>query len=94
MRTDDNRRNFKTRLHAYYKQTAPLIGYYYAKGKLEKVDGMADIDEVAAQIEDVLEADGERKAGRTVDGNGRLTIAAHLRIRREAAGSARTCAAV
>ena len=31
---------------AYYKKTAPLIGYYYAKGKLKSVDGMADIDDV------------------------------------------------
>ena len=28
----------------YYKKTSPLIGYYYAKGKLKSVDGMADID--------------------------------------------------
>ena len=32
-------------LQAYYKKTSPLIGYYYAKGKLEGVDGMADIDD-------------------------------------------------
>ena len=30
------------RLEAYYKETSPLIGYYYAKGKLKRVDGMAD----------------------------------------------------
>ncbi len=44
-RADDNpRQRSKTRLQAYYKETAPLIGYYYAKGKLQSVDGMADVD--------------------------------------------------
>ena len=32
---------------AYYRETSPLIGYYFAKGKLHTVDGMAPIDEVA-----------------------------------------------
>jgi adenylate kinase len=31
-----------------------LIGYYYAKGKLRSVDGMADIDSVTAEIENIL----------------------------------------
>ena len=29
---------------AYYRQTAPLIGYYHAKGKLRTVDGLEDIE--------------------------------------------------
>lgn len=44
----------RTRLEAYYKQTSPLIGYYYAKGKLKKVDGMADFEEVTKSIEKIL----------------------------------------
>ena len=44
-RPDDNAETLRTRLQAYYKQTAPLIGYYHAKGKLDGVDGMAEIDE-------------------------------------------------
>ena len=55
-RPDDNAETLRTRLQAYYKETSPLIGYYYAKGKLRSVDGMADIDDVTAQIESVLEA--------------------------------------
>lgn len=55
-RPDDNAETLRTRLQAYYKETSPLIGYYYAKGKLKVVDGMADIDAVTAQIERVLEA--------------------------------------
>lgn len=53
-RPDDNAETVRTRLEAYYKQTSPLIGYYYAKGKLRKVDGMADFEEVTAAIEKVL----------------------------------------
>lgn len=53
-RPDDNAETMKTRLQAYYKETAPLIGYYYAKKKLKSVDGMADIDRVTAEIETIL----------------------------------------
>ncbi|WP_157018965.1 adenylate kinase [Mesorhizobium xinjiangense] len=53
-RPDDNAETLRTRLQAYYKDTSPLIGYYYAKGKLSVVDGMAEIDDVTRQIEDVL----------------------------------------
>ena len=47
-RADDNAETVKNRLMAYYRETAPLIGYYFAKGKLQSVDGMAPIDEVGA----------------------------------------------
>ena len=53
-RPDDNRETVENRLRAYYKETAPLIGYYYAKGKLSSVDGMASMDDVTASIEKVL----------------------------------------
>jgi adenylate kinase len=53
-RPDDNAETVRTRLEAYYKQTSPLIGYYYAKGKLRKVDGMADMDDVTASTEKIL----------------------------------------
>ncbi|EAR50037.1 Adenylate kinase [Oceanicola granulosus HTCC2516] len=49
-RADDNPDALKTRLLAYYKQTSPLIGYYYAKGELVSVDGLGEIDDVAARI--------------------------------------------
>ncbi|MCM2293576.1 adenylate kinase [Allorhizobium sp. BGMRC 0089] len=53
-RPDDNRDTVKTRLQAYYKDTSPLIGYYYAKGLLTTVDGMSEIDAVTADIEAIL----------------------------------------
>lgn len=54
VRKDDNADVFEERLREYYKKTAPLIGYYYVKGKLHTVDGMADIREVTDKIEEVL----------------------------------------
>ena len=54
VRKDDNPQVFDERLREYYKKTAPLIGYYYAKGLLKSVDGMADIDAVTKSIEGVL----------------------------------------
>lgn len=54
-RADDNADSLKVRLLAYYKQTSPLIGYYYAKGLLRPVDGLAEIDAVSAAVAAVLD---------------------------------------
>jgi len=53
-RADDNAETVRNRLMAYYRETAPLIGYYFAKGKLKTVDGMAPIADVTKQVEAVL----------------------------------------
>ena len=58
-RADDNEDSLKTRLLEYYKKTSPLIGYYYAKGKLAPVDGLEAMDEVSAQIAAVLPVSSE-----------------------------------
>ncbi|MEO3431446.1 adenylate kinase [Pelagibius sp. CAU 1746] len=55
-RADDNEETVRTRLEAYHAQTAPILPYYSGKGVLKAVDGMAGIDQVTAQIEDVLGA--------------------------------------
>ena len=49
-RADDNADSLKTRLMEYYKKTSPLIGYYWCKGNLHVVDGLAEIDEVASDV--------------------------------------------
>jgi adenylate kinase len=54
-RADDNAEALKTRLMEYYKKTSPLIGYYYAKGQLASVDGMAEMDAVAGAIAKLLD---------------------------------------
>jgi adenylate kinase len=53
-RADDNEDSLKTRLMEYYKKTSPLIGYYYAKGNLRTVDGLAEIEVVSKAIDRVL----------------------------------------
>ncbi len=55
VRPDDNPEVFAKRLREYYKQTAPLLGYYYAKGGLAQVDGMAAMQSVADAIAKVLD---------------------------------------
>ena len=54
VRKDDDPAVFPERLREYYKKTAPLVGYYYAKRTLKQVDGMADIDAVTDSIEQIL----------------------------------------
>lgn len=53
-RADDNEESLRTRLMAYYRDTSPLIGYYYAKGLLSRVDGLGEIDQVAAELSEIL----------------------------------------
>src|SRR6185369_15512029 len=53
-RADDNRETVMARLEAYHSQTAPILPHYEALALLRRVDGMADIDEVTRQIEQVL----------------------------------------
>lgn len=53
-RPDDNAETMRTRLQAYYKETAPLVGYYHAKGMLKRVDGMGEIGEISGSIDGVL----------------------------------------
>lgn len=58
-REDDNAETVAARLAAYHSQTAPLLPYYKSKGTLRSVDGMAEIDEVARQIRNVLDGNGD-----------------------------------
>jgi len=55
VRADDNEESVRHRLMEYYKKTAPLIGYYHAKGALAPVDGMGTMEEVRAAIADALD---------------------------------------
>jgi adenylate kinase len=55
-RADDRAETVAARLDAYHRQTAPLLPYYGAQGKLRAVDGMAGMDEVSRQIAVILNA--------------------------------------
>lgn len=53
-RADDNAETVRARLNAYHEQTAPIAGYYADKGVLKSVDGMAAIDEVTRQLNEIV----------------------------------------
>ncbi|WP_424930587.1 adenylate kinase [Amaricoccus tamworthensis] len=53
-RSDDNEESMRVRLMTYYRSTSPLIGYYYAKGKLQSIDGLGEIDEIAKDVKSAL----------------------------------------
>ncbi len=57
-REDDRPQTVKNRLYVYYKQTSPLIGYYFAKGILEKIDAAKSVDEVTMTLLAVLKRYG------------------------------------
>ncbi|AOH86282.1 adenylate kinase [Sphingomonas panacis] len=54
-RPDDNEETVRTRMAEYRAKTLPILPLYEARGIVAKVDGMADIDEVSAQVADVLD---------------------------------------
>ena len=66
LRPDDNPDILHRRLLAYRELTAPLIAYYGQHGVLHSVDGMAPIDEVAANIEKKLSGEAAGKPGRAI----------------------------
>jgi adenylate kinase len=54
-RPDDNEQTVRRRMEEYRAKTAPILPFYEAKGLVRRVDGMASVDEVAAQIEAILD---------------------------------------
>ena len=53
-RPDDKAETVHARLEAYRADTLPILPYYQSKGRLFTVDGMADMNEVESQIEQIL----------------------------------------
>jgi adenylate kinase len=49
-RPDDAPETVRNRLYVYYKQTAPLIGYYYARKLLAQLDADRPIDAVKQDL--------------------------------------------
>jgi adenylate kinase len=62
-RADDKAETVAARLDAYHRQTAPLLPFYEAQGKLMKVDGMAEMDEVTRQLAAILGTPGGAVGG-------------------------------
>lgn len=57
-RDDDSPETVKNRLYVYYKQTSPLVGYYYAKDLLVEVDGSQPPADVTAELKRILRERG------------------------------------
>ncbi|MES2001249.1 MAG: adenylate kinase [Pseudomonadota bacterium] len=55
-RPDDNEETVRTRMAEYRAKTAPILPFYHDKGLLRRVDGMAPVDDVAAQIDAILDS--------------------------------------
>jgi adenylate kinase len=53
-RADDNEKSVGTRLATYENETAPLLDHYGRTGRLQKVDGTGDVEEIYQQIEKLV----------------------------------------
>jgi adenylate kinase len=49
-RSDDNEESVSTRLSTYDEQTRPLLDYYRSSGRLERVDGTGDVEEIYIEL--------------------------------------------
>jgi len=54
-RPDDNEQTVRTRMAEYRAKTAPILPFYEARGLVRRVDGMAPIEDVAAEIDAILD---------------------------------------
>ena len=54
-RPDDNAETVRTRMAEYRAKTAPILPHYQARGLVDHIDGMADMDTVAASIDRILD---------------------------------------
>jgi adenylate kinase len=57
-RPDDQPETVRNRLYVYYKQTSPLIGYYFAQNLLAEIDGNQPIETVNQILMELLNAKG------------------------------------
>lgn len=62
-RSDDNEETVRKRLAVYEEQTAPLVSYYKAQGKLRTVRGLGAINDIFKNITVIVEAQIRPLAG-------------------------------
>lgn len=53
-RSDDNEESVKARLDTYVENTQPLIQYYADSGRLQKIDGTGEVEEIFGQLEKLV----------------------------------------
>src|SRR3954469_20170677 len=54
-RPDDNEQTVRRRMEEYRAKTAPILPFYDARGLVRRVDGMGSVEEVAAEIDSILD---------------------------------------
>ena len=57
-RPDDNEQTVRTRMAEYRAKTAPILPYYEERGLVRRIDGMGSVEQVAAQIDAILDGTG------------------------------------
>ena len=55
-RPDDNEDTVRRRMAEYRAKTAPILPYYEERGLVRRVDGMAPVEQVASQIDAILDS--------------------------------------
>jgi len=58
-RADDNEESVSTRLATYETQTAPLLNYYDSTGRLQKVKGEGDLENIYREIDNLIQENFE-----------------------------------
>lgn len=56
-RADDNEDKVRVRLETFSRETAPLLEYYESSGRLHRVDGTQDPEEIYSAIERIVDGD-------------------------------------
>ncbi|XP_030630309.1 UMP-CMP kinase [Chanos chanos] len=57
-RTDDNRESLEKRIQTYLQSTRPIIDLYEKQGKVRTIDASRSVDEVFANVKNILDKEG------------------------------------
>ena len=58
-RPDDNEQTVRTRMAEYRAKTAPILPYYEERGLVRRVNGMGSVENVAREIDAILDASAQ-----------------------------------
>ncbi len=53
-RADDNEESVRTRLDTYKTYTVPLLAFYERSGRLKKVDGTGEVEDIYSELEKLV----------------------------------------
>jgi adenylate kinase len=65
-RVDDAAAKIRRRIEVFQQETAPLAEYYARDGRLRRVEGLGEVDEVTERVLAALDGAGDTPAGRKV----------------------------